>query len=106
MFWTLTLIGVVKYASIALKADDHREGGTFVLYSLLCRKMNIGIRSSKHTGMSSRHPQSTLSEGTETPTRLGKFLEKSIFARQVLVFVAMLGMGMLIDDSILTPAIS
>lgn len=26
MFWTLTLIGVVKYACIALRADDHGEG--------------------------------------------------------------------------------
>ena len=26
MFWTLTLIGVVKYTSIALKADDQGEG--------------------------------------------------------------------------------
>lgn len=26
MFWTLTLIGVVKYASITLKADDQVEG--------------------------------------------------------------------------------
>ncbi|KAK0574957.1 hypothetical protein LWI29_031510 [Acer saccharum] len=26
MFWTLTLIGVVKYATIALKADDQGEG--------------------------------------------------------------------------------
>lgn len=28
MFWTLTLIGVVKYASIAIKADDQGEGIT------------------------------------------------------------------------------
>ncbi|KAJ6356601.1 hypothetical protein OIU78_004656 [Salix suchowensis] len=42
MFWTLTLIGVVKYTCIALKADDQGEGGTFALYSLLCRNMNIG----------------------------------------------------------------
>ena len=26
MFWTLTLIGVVKYTCIALKADDQGEG--------------------------------------------------------------------------------
>lgn len=26
MFWTLTLIGVVKYICIALNADDHGEG--------------------------------------------------------------------------------
>jgi KUP system potassium uptake protein len=31
IFWTLTLIGVVKYASIALKADDQGEG-TYQLY--------------------------------------------------------------------------
>ncbi|KAI7730551.1 hypothetical protein M8C21_001328 [Ambrosia artemisiifolia] len=47
MFWTLTLIGVVKYACIALKADDQGEGGTFALYSLLCRHMNIGAITSK-----------------------------------------------------------
>ncbi|KAL9253839.1 putative potassium transporter 17 [Drosera capensis] len=39
MFWILTPIGVVKYASITLKADDQGEGGNFALYSLLCRKM-------------------------------------------------------------------
>lgn len=26
MFWTLTLIGVVKYANVAIRADDHGEG--------------------------------------------------------------------------------
>ena len=26
IFWTLTLIGVVKYVCIALNADDHGEG--------------------------------------------------------------------------------
>ncbi|CAO2163064.1 unnamed protein product [Urochloa humidicola] len=36
MFWTLTLIGVVKYICIALNADDHGEGGTFAMYSLRC----------------------------------------------------------------------
>ncbi|KAE8076427.1 hypothetical protein FH972_015082 [Carpinus fangiana] len=53
IFWTLTLIGVVKYASIALKADDQGEGGTFALYSLLCRHMNIGILSSKRASTNS-----------------------------------------------------
>ncbi|KAH9745890.1 putative potassium transporter 17 [Citrus sinensis] len=67
MFWTLTLIGVVKYASIALKADD---------------------------------------QGEENKSRLGKFFEKSILARRILLFIAMLGMCMLIGDGILTPAIS
>lgn len=34
MFWTLTLIGVVKYASIALKADDQGEGTNRLTFSL------------------------------------------------------------------------
>ncbi|KAJ0039258.1 hypothetical protein Pint_22523 [Pistacia integerrima] len=106
MFWTLTLIGVVKYVSIALKADDQGEGGTFALYSLLCRNMNIGFLSPKNVSSNSGISRSVLHEGTETKTRLGKFFEKSIVARRVLLFIAMLGMCMLIGDGILTPAIS
>ncbi|KAL9454069.1 hypothetical protein AB3S75_009634 [Citrus x aurantiifolia] len=101
MFWTLTLIGVVKYASIALKADDHGEGGTFALYSLLSRKMDIGFFSAKNLDSNS-----IFHEGAENKSRLGKFFEKSILARRILLFIAMLGMCMLIGDGILTPAIS
>lgn len=35
IFWTLTLIGVVKYASIALKADDQGEGIYELAYMLI-----------------------------------------------------------------------
>ncbi|CAL5427734.1 unnamed protein product [Camellia sinensis] len=73
MFWTLSLIGVVKYACIALRADDQGEA---------------------------------LNSSSEKRSRLGIFFEKSVVARRVLLFIAMLGMFMLIDDGILTPAIS
>eukprot|EP00258_Populus_trichocarpa_P007649 XP_002312488.3 probable potassium transporter 17 isoform X2 [Populus trichocarpa] len=106
MFWTLTLIGVVKYTSIALKADDQGEGGTFALYSLLCRNMNIGILSSKQVQTNSSFSHSVLHEGTENKSRLGIFFERSIVARRALLFIAMLGTCMLIGDGILTPAIS
>ncbi|KAL4638083.1 hypothetical protein ACB092_03G124500 [Castanea dentata] len=105
MFWTLTLIGVVKYASIAIKADDHGEGGTFALYSLLCRHVNIGILSSKRVSSNSSLSHS-VHEGTGKISRLGIFFESSIVARRVLLFVAILGTCMLIGDGILTPAIS
>ncbi|KAK4264104.1 hypothetical protein QN277_029438 [Acacia crassicarpa] len=105
MFWTLTLIGVVKYASIAIKADDHGEGGTFALYSLLCRHLNIGILPSKRPHLLST-TSSNVQRGTETQSRVGKFFERSLVARRVLLFVAMLGTCMLIGDGILTPAIS
>ena len=38
IFWTLTLITTMKYVIIALKADNHHEGGIFSLYTLV-RKM-------------------------------------------------------------------
>ncbi|OAY25397.1 probable potassium transporter 17 isoform X2 [Manihot esculenta] len=106
MFWTLTLIGVVKYSGIALKADDHGEGGTFALYSLLCRNINIGILSSKHVKSNASFSISALQGGTENKCRLGKFFESSIVSRRLLLFIAMLGTCMLIGDGILTPAIS
>ncbi|WJX46912.1 putative potassium transporter 17, variant 2 [Trifolium repens] len=99
MFWTLTLIGLVKYANIAIRADDQGEGGTFALYSLLCRHFNIGILPSKQVGMNSTRV-------TETNTWLAKLFETSIVARRLLLFIAMLGTCMLIGDGILTPAIS
>ena len=37
VFWTLTLIPLLKYVLIVLRADNNGEGGTFTLYSLLCR---------------------------------------------------------------------
>ncbi|KAL4579548.1 hypothetical protein LXL04_015698 [Taraxacum kok-saghyz] len=106
MFWTLTLIGVVKYACIALKADDQGEGGTFALYSLLCRHMNIGSITSTSVSSQSSHSYNNLHQGFEKPSRLGMFIERSLIARRVLFFIAILGMCMLIGDGILTPAIS
>ncbi|PSR84885.1 Potassium transporter like [Actinidia chinensis var. chinensis] len=106
MFWTLTLIGVVKYACIALKADDQGEGGTFALYSLLCRNFDIGILPSKHVISKSSVSHANMYGGFEKKNRLGNFFEKSLIARRLLLFIAMLGMCMLIGDGILTPAIS
>lgn len=35
ILWTLTLLTTVKYVLIAMKADNHHEGGIFALYSLV-----------------------------------------------------------------------
>jgi K+ transporter len=37
IIWVLTLNVSVKYVFIVLRADDQGGGGTFALYSLLCR---------------------------------------------------------------------
>lgn len=81
-------------------------GGTFALYSLLCRNLNVGILSSKRVDSNSSLSHINPFEGSEKRSRLGKFIERSVVARRVLLFIAMLGMCMLIGDGILTPAIS
>src|SRR4051812_1183115 len=43
VFWTLTLIPLLKYVSIVLRAHDNGEGGTFALYSLICRHANVSL---------------------------------------------------------------
>ena len=35
IIWTLTLITTVKYVLVAMKADNHNEGGIFALYALV-----------------------------------------------------------------------
>ncbi|MCH4084623.1 MAG: KUP/HAK/KT family potassium transporter [Olsenella sp.] len=37
IIWTLTLITTIKYVLVAMKADNHNEGGIFALYSLVRR---------------------------------------------------------------------
>ena len=43
VIWTITLLTTVKYVLIAMKADNHGEGGIFSLYSLVrdCAKWLI-----------------------------------------------------------------
>lgn len=37
VIWTMTLVTTVKYVVIAMKADNHNEGGIFALYSLVSK---------------------------------------------------------------------
>ncbi|KAF6140910.1 hypothetical protein GIB67_042323 [Kingdonia uniflora] len=43
IFWTLTLMPLLKYVIIVLSADDNGEGGTFAFYSLLCRHVKLSL---------------------------------------------------------------
>ncbi|MBC1458813.1 KUP/HAK/KT family potassium transporter [Listeria newyorkensis] len=38
IFWTLTLLTTIKYVIIALRADNHGEGGIFSLYALVRKR--------------------------------------------------------------------
>ncbi|KAL3690594.1 hypothetical protein R1sor_016903 [Riccia sorocarpa] len=108
VFWTLTLIGILKYSFIVLQADDHGEGGTFAVYSLLCRHAKIGQNSYDNSHQMSGRRVSHFTEPGRRPkrNRVKSFLESSKAAQRLLLFLVMTGTCMLVGDGILTPAIS
>ncbi|KAL2630628.1 hypothetical protein R1flu_015314 [Riccia fluitans] len=107
IIFTLTLIPLIKYMFIVLRADDNGEGGTFALYSLLCRYCNISSLPSRHPTDEelttySREPPEPNSRAEKMKTRL----EKSRFLQFLLLILVLLSTCMVIGDGILTPAIS
>uniref|UniRef100_M0ZQS1 Potassium transporter 17 n=1 Tax=Solanum tuberosum TaxID=4113 RepID=M0ZQS1_SOLTU len=107
IFWTLTLLVLVKYVFIVLHANDHGEGGTFALYSYLCRHINFQSKLSIHNvRMESDESMAYYSQesGSSRRSKTKKFLEKSSTAQNVLTFVVLLGTCMVIGDGALTPA--
>jgi KUP system potassium uptake protein len=108
IFWLLTLIPVVKYVFIVLSAGDNGEGGTFALYSLLCRHAKLSLLPNQQaadeevsTYYNSRQP----AQNTGT-SPLKRFLEKHRRLRTGLLVVVLVGACMVIGDGVLTPAIS
>ncbi|MQM19580.1 hypothetical protein Taro_052585 [Colocasia esculenta] len=107
IFWTLTLIALIKYVFIVLHADDHGEGGTFAVYSLLRQHVNF---KSSGIGQSTRLDSDLNllyhSDGSALRTKTRRFLEESKRAQTVMTFIVLLGTCMVIGDGALTPAIS
>ncbi|KAL0322797.1 UNVERIFIED_CONTAM: Potassium transporter 4 [Sesamum angustifolium] len=107
IFWTLTLIPLLKYVSIILSADDNGEGGTFALYSLLCRHVKFGLLPNQQSA------DEELSSYKYGPLRqsslslaLRRYLEKHKKSRTALLLVVLLGAGMVIGDGAISPAMS
>ncbi|XP_030945518.1 potassium transporter 5-like [Quercus lobata] len=108
IFYTITLITLIKYVLIVLKANDNGEGGTFALYSLLCRYAKVGFIQNQQA--EDREVSNYELELPESTARMASWLksklENSKFAKQILLFATMLGTSMLIGDGVLTPCIS
>ncbi|KAJ9164467.1 hypothetical protein P3X46_024042 [Hevea brasiliensis] len=108
VFWTLTIIPLCKYIIFVLGADDNGEGGTFALYSLLCRRSNLGFLKSSNMGHGclSSHESCVPTKETRTSLLIKEFFEKHHSSRVVLLLVVLLGTSMVIGDGILTPTMS
>ncbi|KAF3623105.1 Potassium transporter 22 [Capsicum annuum] len=99
IFYSTTLVAIVKYVFIILQATYNGDGGTFALYSLICRHANLSLIPS---------PEEEDGDDLSTPTqddhnnplvfRLKSKLENSKFCKLLLLFATMLGTCMVIGD--------
>jgi KUP system potassium uptake protein len=107
IFWTLTLIPLLKYLLVLLSADDNGEGGTFALYSLLCRHAKLSLLPNQQAAdeeLSAYKFGPSTDTVTSSPFRT--FLEKHKRLRTALLLVVLFGAAMVIGDGVLTPALS
>ncbi|XP_047974553.1 potassium transporter 8-like isoform X1 [Salvia hispanica] len=108
-FWTLTLVPLVKYVFIVLRADDNGEGGTFALYSLLCRHARVSTLPNGQLAdedLYEYRKENNESCNSGVGLRLRSALEKHRVLQMILLTLALLGACMVIGDGVLTPAIS
>ncbi|XP_027360719.1 potassium transporter 6 [Abrus precatorius] len=110
VFWTITLVPLVKYVFIVLKADDNGEGGTFALYSLLCRHARVSSLPNCQVAdeelIEYKKDFYGVAPDRSFASRLKSTLEKHKVLQRVLLVLALIGTCMVIGDGILTPAIS
>nr|XP_010906450.1 potassium transporter 26 [Elaeis guineensis] len=107
IFWTLTMMGLIKYVLIVLHADDHGEGGTFALYSLLRQHIHFKDKMiMPSTRLDSDINLRYYSKGSGLQSKAQKFLERNSKAQIVITIIVLLGTCMVIGDGALTPAIS
>lgn len=86
----------------------YMAGGTFALYSLLCRYAKVGLTPSQQAEDRdvSNFELELPSKRLKRASRLKSKLENSPFAKVFLLFATMLGTSMVIGDGVLTPCIS
>ncbi|KAH0469120.1 hypothetical protein IEQ34_002352 [Dendrobium chrysotoxum] len=107
IFWTLTLIPLFKYIYFVLSADDNGEGGTFALYSLLCRHARLSILPNQQAideNLSTYDVEG--STDTWQSVMLNDFFSRYPRLKNGLLIVVLLGTCMAIGDGVLTPTIS
>ena len=123
VFWTLTLVPLLKYVCVVLRADDNGEGGTFALYSLLCRHARAALlppgraaepgdedqfsdaAAKKYLEYGGGNATAALGGGGAAAS-VRRVLERHKVLQRVLLVLALVGTCMVIGDGVLAPAIS
>lgn len=107
IIYTLTIIPLIKYVLIVCRANDNGQGGTFSLYSLLCRhaKLRTIPNQDRSDEELTTYSRSTFHERSHA-AKTKRWLEKHSSSKIVLLVLVLVGSSMVIGDGILTPAIS
>ncbi|KAK8522334.1 hypothetical protein V6N13_115308 [Hibiscus sabdariffa] len=108
IIYSIILVPFFKYAFIVLRANDDGEGGTFALYSLLCRHVNASLipNQQPEDRELSNYRLETPSNQLKRAYKIRGKLEKSAVAKHGLFVVTILATSMVIGDGVLTPSIS
>ncbi|KAE8804892.1 putative potassium transporter 11 [Hordeum vulgare] len=107
IIYTLTLIPLLKYVFVVLRANDNGQGGTLALYSLLCRHAKINTIPNQHKTDEdlTTYSRQTYEENS-LAAKIKRWLETRAYKRNCLLILVLLGTCTAIGDGILTPAIS
>nr|GMD30313.1 potassium transporter 11-like [Ipomoea batatas] len=107
IIYSLTLVPLLKYVFLVCKANDNGQGGTFALYSLLCRHAKIKTIPNQHRTDEdlTTYSRNTFQEHS-CAAKTKRWLEAYAFRKNALLILVLVGTCMVIGDGILTPAIS
>ena len=81
-------------------------GGTFALYSLLCRHAKVSLLPNRQVADESLSTYKLENPPEKNSTRVKMYLEKHKALHTALLILVLLGTCMVIGDGLLTPAIS
>ncbi|KAI5061278.1 hypothetical protein GOP47_0023783 [Adiantum capillus-veneris] len=108
IIYTLSLIPLLKYVFFVLQANDNGNGGTFALYSLICRHAKVSRFQNEEVedqSLSGYRLQRS-DRASRMGAKIKEALEGSPFAKKVLLLLTLLGTCAVMGDGVLTPAIS
>ncbi|XP_021809368.1 potassium transporter 7-like [Prunus avium] len=108
VLYTLILIPLLKYVLVVLWANDDGEGGTFALYSLICRHAKVSLLPNQlpSDARISSFRLKVPSPELERSLKIKERLEASLTLKRLLLTLVLAGTAMVIADGVVTPAMS
>ncbi|KAI4304872.1 hypothetical protein MLD38_040333 [Melastoma candidum] len=102
IIYTLLLLPMIKYIFIVLRANDNGDGGTFALYSLICRKVKVGLIPNQQAEdkMLSNYNLETSSKRLSQSEKVREKLEGSNIAKVVIFMITIADQQVLISCGI------